>query len=91
LVVPPAVLNSLPALNLDDGRLETTGAASALSCINRGDGVPMHHNERWNILAGLVFAALFVAVLLCFSRTTYVLREASPVTFDRPDITVAHR
>jgi hypothetical protein len=44
----------------------------------------MHHNERWNILAGLVFAALFVAVLLCFSRTTYVLREASPVTLTGP-------
>jgi hypothetical protein len=51
----------------------------------------MHHNERWNILAGLVFAALFVAVLLCFSRTTYVLREAVPVAVDRPDIALAHR
>jgi cbb3-type cytochrome oxidase subunit 3 len=51
----------------------------------------MHHNERWNILAGFIFAALFVAMLLCFGRTTYVFREASPVAVDRSDITVAHR
>jgi hypothetical protein len=51
----------------------------------------MWRDDRSSILAGFVFAALFVIVLVCFSRTTYMFRGTQPVLFDRPDMILARR
>jgi tetrahydromethanopterin S-methyltransferase subunit E len=51
----------------------------------------MQTSERSGVLIGFVFVAVFVVVLICFRRATYVAHGTPLGVLDRADMTLAAR